>query len=449
MEKRKIVIVECISSSINYIMDAYDEGYEPIILEPYCNAVERLYWRLFHNHELDVMLEKGYSRPKKILAKKTYQNTLEQVKELNPIAIIPGSDRGIELATQLAFDLDLCTNNPDNLPKMRNKYVAQESLKRAGIRYIDSIITADYEEAVLFFTKKKQKNKMVVVKPISGISSLGVYICKTEEELKRAFYENQKNIIYTRYNGSERNKVLLQECINGREYVVNSVSCNGKHRITSASVHTKRRHPDYGTIYDYAENVLTTDPILLELANYQMQVLDAIGITVGPVHSEIMVDDEGPVLIEANCRLCGGNYNRNYLSSVFGISDSMVAIKSYLNRDLFQDDSTVVMYEDKGFMIRKDLILNKTTYIKRMRINEVFERIPSFKYSVIKKTKGFFSETINLQTSIGALFYVCSSKPQAENVLKTILDFENNHPEEIYDCINVPILCKLMAKLFS
>ena len=36
MEKKKIIIIECLSSGANYIKDILDEGYEPILLELPC-----------------------------------------------------------------------------------------------------------------------------------------------------------------------------------------------------------------------------------------------------------------------------------------------------------------------------------------------------------------------------------------------------------------------------
>ena len=58
MCKGKIIVVECISSAVNYISDIKAEGYEPILLEPYCGLNMRWYFRKFHDKELRKILGK-------------------------------------------------------------------------------------------------------------------------------------------------------------------------------------------------------------------------------------------------------------------------------------------------------------------------------------------------------------------------------------------------------
>ena len=48
------------------------------------------------------------------------------------------------------------------------------------------------------------------------------------------------------------------------------------------------------------------EPHLAEMVSYAFRVLDAVGIRNGSVHLEIKAEARGPVLIEANCRLHGG-----------------------------------------------------------------------------------------------------------------------------------------------
>ena len=42
------------------------------------------------------------------------------------------------------------------------------------------------------------------------------------------------------------------------------------------------------------------------MVQYTFGVLDALGIRNGAVHAELKLEARGPVLIEANCRLHGG-----------------------------------------------------------------------------------------------------------------------------------------------
>merc|ERR1719201_1397937 len=51
---------------------------------------------------------------------------------------------------------------------------------------------------------------------------------------------------------------------------------------------------------------LDAEPFLAEMVRYVFGVLDALGIRNGAIHSEVKIEERGPVLIEANCRLHGG-----------------------------------------------------------------------------------------------------------------------------------------------
>lgn len=444
MSKGFIVVIECISSAVNLIKDIRDEGYEPILMEPYCSPFSRASMRAFHDQELRDLMEPDAERPQIIMACKRYEDTLAQMRKLSPKLIIPGSDRGIELATRLSHDLGLVGNDPANLPKMRNKFIAQQALKAAGIRHIEGEMVDNYADALRFFRRMQAKGKSVVVKPVSGISSIGVYICATEQELKAAFRGNMYNPIFTMLNGGTK-KVLIQECINGVEYYCNSVSCGGIHRITDTVRYYKRIIPNVGKLYDYETSVHSDSPEAAMLAEYQLKVLDAIGVTYGAVHSEIMIDEDGPVLIEANCRLCGGNARSDFLIERLGFSESQLMLRSYLYPDSLSGFAQTIAYSGKVYFIRKFFSLTEPIYITKLTILQTVAKLPGFHYGIFRKQKGFFSKTTNHSTSLCSLFFNCKDEAEAYGVLEVLQDIEQHHPEQMYEGKYIPILCDIAS----
>ena len=424
-------------------------GYTPVLLEPYTKsgAVGR-YWRRFHDRELEEMMEEGEEKPEIIMACPTYEKTLEKVKKYSPVLIIPGSDKGIEPATRLSHDLGLPGNPPECLPKMRNKYTAQEALKAAGVRCIESETVEEYGDALAFFKRMQKKGKAVVVKPVFGISSMGVYVCKTENELKKAFRENKFNRIYTMFNGGT-GKVLIQECIDGIEYICNSVSSNGEHRIINAYKYKKRILPGKGKIYHYDLSLGNESPEAKLIAEYQLKVLDAIGVKYGPVHSEIMIDSDGPVLIEANCRICGANMKSSFLDEIFGVHDSRISLESYLDPDFSLKYKDLFIGKNERFSLIKFPAVKKSTYIKKLKISETFGRMPEYRYCVCRKNKGFFSETVNLSTSLCTLYFVCKTEEDREKLIETLADIEKNRPEEIYESVHIPVVCDIAGNFMA
>lgn len=185
--KENIVIVEPVSTGVNYIHDIRELGYNPISLEIYQTEENFDRLRAFHD---GVYALNGEEPPKFLNADISYDKTLEMVKELNPIAVIPGCDEGIVLATKLAHDLGLPGNHPKNLKKMMSKQHMHDALKDAGVRYIKSQVITSFEEAKEFASNLD--NPYVVVKPSIGKSTKGVCICKTDDELKEALKINEE-----------------------------------------------------------------------------------------------------------------------------------------------------------------------------------------------------------------------------------------------------------------
>ena len=110
--RKRIVIVECYSSAVNYIHDIRELGFEPVLLEQYQPEEEREKVREMNDAAYAF---NGDLRPMVIMAKESYEETLEMVRRLMPVLILPGSDPGTELALRLSFDLKLKNNPPRDL----------------------------------------------------------------------------------------------------------------------------------------------------------------------------------------------------------------------------------------------------------------------------------------------------------------------------------------------
>ncbi len=171
--EQKIVIVECYSSSVNYIHDIRERGYEPVLLENYAPK-EKL-------EEIRKINDKAYSfnndsLPLVLMANKHYEETLKLIRELSPLLILPGSDLGLELSLRLSSDLGLKSNPLSILWNLRDKFTTQDVLKSAGIRHIKSRIVYTEEEAVDFY--RKEQGKKVVIKPTQAAASKSVFIMR-------------------------------------------------------------------------------------------------------------------------------------------------------------------------------------------------------------------------------------------------------------------------------
>ena len=293
----RIVIVECYSSSVNYIHALRARGFDPILLERFVPESERAKERAVNDAAYAF---NGDPHPTVLTAKEDYAETLEMIRALSPLLVLPGSDTGIELAARLSEDLRLKGNPFSIFPAMRDKLTMQETLKAAGLRSIESRAVASEEEALDFF--RALSGRKAVMKPSRAAASSHVFLCGSEAETRRA-YRAVDAFVRKRKNTAE--KIVAQEYIDGEEYALDTVSCGDRHAALFGMKYKKRLCEGYGKIYDTDFYFSPDGESARALVNYAFRVLDCLGIVYGPVHGEFMVDEKGPVLVEVNCRPAG------------------------------------------------------------------------------------------------------------------------------------------------
>lgn len=416
--KPVVIIVECVSTSVNYIKDLQDQGYDPICLE-----LRSINKQFPHAHAYTVF---GARQPKVITDESTYAKTLKKVKALKPVLILPGADHGLKLATKLTHDLNLVGNKLSDLPMMKDKYLCQEALKAHGLRHIEGIRYSTWEKALEFFNKHDKK---VVVKPIEGVSTIGVTVCDNVHRLKEA-------IDFAQHKGSAmvKNQPIIQEFIGGDEFVVNTCTCDGHTIVTSAYTYKKIVLPGSGPVYVNHTWVSPKAKFMQPIVKYALDVIKAINLKWGPCHAEFKVDKKGPVLIETNCRIPGGSMPGDYVTKVIGHHETDIALKAYLQPREFAKLPKMIMPIACGVV--RMVLIKKPIYIIRSTINECFGRLPSYhsySFGMFYDIRNMWLEkTVDYETSGGNIYLVNKSQKQMNEDLKYIANVEANHIDWMY-----------------
>ena len=101
--------------------------------------------------------------------------------------------------------------------------------------------------------------------------------------------------------------IRVQEYLKGDEYVIDTVSRSGVHKCVAIWKYDKRPLNGAPVVY-YGLHFLQieAEPQLRAMVDYIFGVLRALGIQNGAIHSEVKLEERGPVMIEANCRMHGG-----------------------------------------------------------------------------------------------------------------------------------------------
>ena len=332
---RNIVVVEPFSTGFNYVRDIANRNYRPVLLdlqsgnqddEDGFKAVTKEAYK-----KMDVDYDVVYR-------KDTYEETLEMIREFDPVVVVAGCESGVRYAARLSHDLGLKCNPIENIDAMTYKDKMQEKIAEKGLRFIRGRVVRSVEEAIEYYDERDFGE--VVVKPIYSAGSVGVRICQNKEEMVNSLTELFDSVnLY----GEKITEYVVQERIVGEEYFVNTVSCNGSHRVTLMWKYSKVKTEEGGHIYDSIETVNELGLGEAEIVEYAYEVADALGIKYGPIHGEYMVDEKGPVLIEVNCRPAGGNMDAEYLDMISGQHETDSVLDAYLNPANFY-------YErDKGY----------------------------------------------------------------------------------------------------
>ena len=410
--KRIIVICEYISTGANYIDDVRARGYEPVLLETCIAGTEAEKAHFIASRESVKARIKGEIRV--IPENPDYDEVLEQVRLLDPLLVIPGSEYGVPMATKLAEDLGLKGNPVSRLKAMTEKDSMQQALKEHGLRSIRGMVVTSEKEAIEYY--KELGKEDVVVKRVRGAASRGVYLCHGYDEMLKAVRMSFSDDVR---DGDEAIAIMIQERIMGTEYIVNTVSCEGKHRVVSVWKYDKMKMDNGTNAYNYAMAVPRLEIGHSELIRYACKVADAIGIQYGPVHGEYMVDENGPVLIEVNCRPMGGGMSRKFVEEIFTQHETDSSLDSYLDPVKFEE-SKRVPYKVQKHGALKFLIIPEETEVDSAPVLQIATNLRSFysaSFDQIGRTAKL-SETYNLDSSGGTVYLL----HEDEQVLRSDCD---------------------------
>ena len=417
---RNIIVVECISTGKNYIGDIVNRGYNPIVLHLKDSDTED--GKKFGQHVLEEYSRIPYDFDM-IYEKDTFEETLEEVRKVNPILIVPGNERGVVLAARLSHELGLLGNSIENLDAMTLKNEMHKRLAQRGLRSIKGKVIHSLDEALEFYDSENLGE--VVIKPTYSAGSASVRICLNREEMIDSINQLFDEV---NYYGDELEELLIQERINGIEYIVNTVTHKGIHRVTLVWKYNKVKTSEGAIVYDSCETVNELSLGEAEMVEYAYKVADALEIQYGPVHGEYMIDEKGPVLIEVNCRPCGGSMPAEFLDRISGQHETDSILDSYLKPKCFFDELRK-KYILHAHGTLKFFITPKNMIVRSSPIVNIDKKLKAFHdSSLVNATYHdmFFQKTEDLTTAAGYVFLINEDKADVDHDLNFLRDVERN-----------------------
>lgn len=417
---RNIIVVDCISTGKNFVEDIINRGYNPILLDlkvadtkdgrDFAEFVIENYKSIKHEYEMIYEMD-------------TYEETLEMVKEYDPLLIVAGYERGVPLATKLSEDLGLLGNSVENLEAMTDKAKMQERIAEHGLRSLKGKVVDNFKEAMAFYDNERLEE--VVIKPNYNAGSTNIRFCSNRNEMI-----GEITNILDSINPYENmvDKLLIQEKVDGVEYVVNTVSHNGIPRVTLVWKFNKVKNSQGDEIYESCETVNELGLGEAEVVEYAYDVVKALGVQYGSVSGKYMLDEDGPVLIEANCCPSGGNMSADFLDIISGQHETDSILDSYLKPERFYEElkRKYELYAHgtlKFFIVPNNMIARSSPMA---RISTKLEAYHSTSLSSINIDEIFFPKTKDVVTSGGTVFLVHEKLSELEKNLNFLRTVERN-----------------------
>lgn len=261
-------------------------------------------------------------------------DALQCVQDVEIIGVLAGAETGVMLADRASERLGLTSNGSSGSDARRNKYLMGEKVRAAGLRAVKQCCATKWSQIVDFIENDlKPVRFQVIVKPVESAGSDDVTLCKSMEEVKRAFGNIQGKINGL---GLENTSTLVQEFLVGTEYVVDTVSRNGEHKIIAVWEYDKRVVNGAPFVYFGVLLRAAVGDVLTPVANYVLKVLDALEIVHGPGHAEVKFVNGEPCLVEIGSRCHGGE--GTYLPIVnrcIGYNQVECTLDSYFDPEAF------------------------------------------------------------------------------------------------------------------
>ncbi|WP_051861691.1 ATP-grasp domain-containing protein [Streptomyces ochraceiscleroticus] len=255
--------------------------------------------------------------------------TAGRLRAMGVSTVLAGSEFGVTLADELAEALGVPHHRHELRAARRDKYWMARALADAGVPHAGTEAVRSEEE--LRTVLDRWGTFPVVVKPFNSAGSDGCHICPDAGRALDAFRANsgRRNLM-----GEVNDGVLVQQFLEGPQYIVNTVSMAGRHLL--AEIYAERIDREQGApVLRHIVSRRTLDEAETELVAYVMRCLDALGVREGAAHTEVILTADGPRLVEVNSRLMGPYLSADAYHVAYGYSSPHLLAERLLRPEEF------------------------------------------------------------------------------------------------------------------
>ena len=235
--------------------------------------------------------------------------------------IISTLDADSIIALAKKEDVDFVITSTSDAPVRTASFVSEQLGLPVGISYVDSICATHKDamrrrlaernvpipefrvcnDADEFIDALNHFGYRCIVKPADGAASRGVKLLDPSNR-----NDDPRVLFGQEMSFSRKGTLMVEQCIRGAEVSVEGITVNGKTHIL-AITDKLVTEPPYFVELGHSEPALLNDSEKAQIEKIAHAAIEAVGIVNGPSHTEIMITDSGPMVIEIAARL-GGDY---------------------------------------------------------------------------------------------------------------------------------------------
>ncbi len=215
--------------------------------------------------------------------------------------IITGQmEKPLRLMARLAEELGLVFNSPEVTVRCLDKWLMKQALQAHRVPCAKGFLLRPGDGIIL----PEGMSYPVIIKPRDAFSSRGVYRCEDKPAAEAYLAESR--------SFSSTGDVIIEEFLQGKEYSVESLTYNGETTIVQFTEKFITPYPKTVEVGHLQPAELSLQK-QMEISAVTRKALAVLGVMNSASHTEVMVTEKGPVIIEVGARL-GGDFIGSYLT---------------------------------------------------------------------------------------------------------------------------------------
>ena len=249
------------------------------------------------------------------------------------------SDMPMRTVAAVAKELNLIGISEETALKATNKYEMRKALQNNAVPIPKFYRISTFDELK---DKIKFFSETIILKPADNSGSRGIVRIDDLNNIDNLFNSYQYCV-----SNSRNGDILVEEYMYGDEISVETMSFKGECKVIQITDKLTTGAPHYVEMGHSQPSKFVNSDLYKDICKIAIEANKAVGITNGPSHTEIMVTNNGPKIVEIGARL-GGDF---ITTDLVPLSTGIDMVENVLKISLGLTPNLNVKY-NKGSAIR-------------------------------------------------------------------------------------------------